>query len=247
MPEFKESDMYVPVVKMLEDMGYSVRGEVKSCDITAAKDGEIIVIEMKKSFTMKLVYQIIDRQTFSKNVYACIPRSEKKANDMMRLLKRLDAGLITVALDSPLKLVQIVFEPSGMKKITNSQKKKALEKEANSRTADLNTGGTSRTKLVTAYREKSIELLCLCDKFGTFSKNELINAGYEEKTYSILYKNYYRWFKKEKRALYSVSDEGKKALADERYGRLVEYYKRKAEQYYESVNKPQENITENFA
>ena len=245
MSEFKESDMYEPVVKMLEEMGYSVRGEVKSCDITAAKDGEIIVIEMKKSFTMKLVYQIIDRQTFAKNVYACIPRSEKMPNDMMRLLKRLDAGLITVALDSPLKFAQIVFEPSGMKKITNRQKKKAVEKEAISRTADLNTGGAARVKLVTAYREKSIELLCLCNKMGKLSKNDLITAGFEEKAYSILYMNYYRWFKKEGRAVYSVSNEGKNALVNEKYGRLVEYYKKKAEQYYDSVNKPEESIAAN--
>jgi hypothetical protein len=233
MSDFKESDMYEPVVKMFEKMGYSVRGEVKNCDITATKDGETIIIEMKKSFNIKLVYQIIDRQTFARNVYACIPRKNANA-DVLRLLKRLDAGLITVALDSPLKFAQIVTEPSGMKKITNSRKKKAVENEAVSRTADLNTGGTSGVKLVTAYREKSIELLCLCDKAGRLTRNDLIKAGYEEKTYSILYKNYYRWFKKEGRAVYSVSEEGKNVLKDEKYETLIEYYKDKTENYYKT-------------
>jgi len=231
MSVFKESDMYAPVEKMLEDMGYSVQAEVKSCDITASKNGETIVIEMKKAFTMKLVYQLIDRQTFAKNVYACIPRGKgTESNDVLRLLKRLDAGLISVAMDSPLRFAQIIIEPSGMRKITNSRKKKALEKEVLSRSENLNTGGVSQSKLITAYREKTIEILCLCEKTGILTKKILAKLGYDEKTYGILYRNYYKWFKKDKKTGYSLSDDGRLALADERYAPLTAFYKNAAQE-----------------
>ena len=81
MSEFLEKDLYEPVCRMLEDAGYEVKGEVKNCDIAAVIDGEMTVIELKKSFNIKLVYQLLDRQTFTDNVYAVIARPDKGAKD----------------------------------------------------------------------------------------------------------------------------------------------------------------------
>ena len=80
MSDFQEKDLYEPVCRMLEEAGYEVKGEVKNCDIAAVIDGEITVVELKKAFNIKLVYQLLERQSFSKYVYAAIPRPKDGNN-----------------------------------------------------------------------------------------------------------------------------------------------------------------------
>ena len=62
MESLRESDLYGPVRDYLEGLGYEVKGEVRDCDITALRDGELIVVELKRGFTLELVYQAMDRQ-----------------------------------------------------------------------------------------------------------------------------------------------------------------------------------------
>ena len=114
---FAETDLYEPVCRFLEEEGYRVQAEVKDCDIAAEKDGELIIVELKKSFQLKLVYQALDRQSLTEQVFVAIPRPqkgqrEKSWKNMLKLLKRLEIGLLTVALDSPLKTVDVVLTPS---------------------------------------------------------------------------------------------------------------------------------------
>ena len=40
--DFKESDLYSPVCNYFTSLGYDVQAEVKSCDLIAKKDSEII-------------------------------------------------------------------------------------------------------------------------------------------------------------------------------------------------------------
>ena len=46
--DFKESDLYSPVCNYFTELGYDVQAEVKSCDLIAKKDSEIIIAELKK-------------------------------------------------------------------------------------------------------------------------------------------------------------------------------------------------------
>lgn len=48
MDKIKESDLYQPIKEYLDSLGYDTKGEVKDCDITAIKDDELIVVELKK-------------------------------------------------------------------------------------------------------------------------------------------------------------------------------------------------------
>ena len=52
MSDFQEKDLYEPVKNMLEENGYEVKGEIKNCDIAAVKNGELIVVELKKAFNL---------------------------------------------------------------------------------------------------------------------------------------------------------------------------------------------------
>ena len=73
---------------------------------------------------------------------------------MLRLLKRLELGLLTVALDSPLKTVDVVLTPADSMIRKNKRKKEQLQAELEGRQLDANIGGMTRRKIITAYREK---------------------------------------------------------------------------------------------
>ncbi len=45
----KETDLYLPVKELFEDLGYDVQAEVNEIDVLATKDNEFIIIELKKS------------------------------------------------------------------------------------------------------------------------------------------------------------------------------------------------------
>ena len=55
----KEVDVAKPIELYLENLGFRVRSEVKGCDITAIKDNDLLVVECKKNFSIKLIYQCL--------------------------------------------------------------------------------------------------------------------------------------------------------------------------------------------
>ncbi len=43
----RESDLYGPVKCHLEDLGYTVRGEVGKCDVVGVRENMIVAVELK--------------------------------------------------------------------------------------------------------------------------------------------------------------------------------------------------------
>lgn len=233
--DFKESDLYAPVCKYFTSLGYDVQAEVKSCDLVAKRDGETIVAELKKSFCLKLVYQAIERQSMTDLVYIVIPRPKcakgSQWNSMLKLMKRLDIGIITVALDSELKSIDVVSAPAGTAKPKSSVKQSSLNKEISDRNLHVNTGGVTKTKILTAYREKSIYILCLAEAFGEVSPaqiNKIFNEAYAG---NIVSRNFYGWFIKVSKGVYSISEEGHKILNGSEYKEAIEFYRDKAKKF----------------
>jgi hypothetical protein len=229
----KETDLYLPIKLFFEDLGYTVHAEVKNCDIALYKDGRLTVIEMKKSFTLNLLYQAIERQKPGDEVFVAIPRpvksSGKTYKSMLALIKKLDLGLITVALDSPVKTVEILVFPrlstETKKSIRYQRKKTAVINELSARTHDLNLGGSTKRKLMTAYREKVIKIACALAQNGAAKASGLIKKyGCDKNTYNILYRNLYGWFSKTSNGMYVINDKGYAALADEAIAPVVSYY-----------------------
>ena len=79
MEPLRESDLYGPVRDYLENLGYQVKGEVKDCDIAALRDGELIVVELKRGFTLELIYQALDRQRVADGVYVAVPLPRRRS------------------------------------------------------------------------------------------------------------------------------------------------------------------------
>lgn len=230
MADFKETDLYEPIRAFLEEEGYQVQAEVKDCDIAAVKDGHLLIVELKKAFNLKLVYQGLERQSLTDQVFVAIPRPQKGARekawkDMLKLLKRLELGLLTVALDSPLKTVDVVLEPSDSPIRKNKKKKEQVRGELEHRQVNANVGGMTRRKIMTAFREKSIRLACLLEKEGQVSTASLRERGLEEYIV-ILGRNYDKWFQRVEKGVYALSEKGKEALEKEEYAKAVAFYRK---------------------
>lgn len=218
----KETDLYKPVKELLLADGYNIKAEVSDVDIAAIKGDELLIVELKTSLNMKLVLQAVKRQRMTDNVYIAIPRPvykkrfNKDIRDREYLLRRLSLGLIYVSMEAENPYATVKFSPAPFNmKISRgktTKKSEKLIKEHNGRSDDYNTGGSVRTKLVTAYRENSLKIAFILKEKDSMKTKELRDAGCPEKTAEILYKNYYGWFEKIGRAEYRLTKSGEKAI-----------------------------------
>jgi hypothetical protein len=223
-----ESDLYPPVKTYLENQGYKVNAEVKDCDLTATRDNELVVVELKTRFNATLLIQAADRQRAADAVYVALPFPDSAGgkrhwNGMCHLLKRLEIGLLLVRFLKSGPRVEIAFHPEPYKPRKQHKRRRAIIREICNRSGDYNTGGTGGQKLVTAYREEAIHIACLLEDSGPLSPAQLERMGAGERTGSILRKNYYGWFDRIERGLYNLHSGGKKAL--EEYPQITKYFR----------------------
>jgi len=212
----RETDLYAPIRDFLTAQGYLVRSEVRGCDVTATKDDDLIVVELKLRPSIELLIQAAQRQKITDSVYVAVPRPDKmpwkRWRSIQHLLRRLELGLITVAFTSPTPYVEIAFHPVPFQRQKRKAARRALIQEIDGRSADFNEGGSRRRKLVTAYRESALRIAVLLDKLGAQSPKALRVHGTGPKTTTILYSNVYGWFQHIDRALYDITPEGRAAL-----------------------------------
>lgn len=207
--------MYLPIKHFLENLGYSVKAEVKNVDIVAVKDDTVIVIEMKTNISLKLLYQGCDRQRMFENVYLAIPYPgyktvrSKAFREKMHILHRLRLGLILV--DVAKDKVEILMDPKEYVRRTNKRKQKLLIDEFNHRFTSTNIGGTNKQKIMTSYKEQAIKIAKTLLN-GPMSTKEIKAITNIPKTTNILYDNYYSWFFRESRGIYSLTEKGFKEI-----------------------------------
>lgn len=231
-----EMHLYQPLYNYLSAQGYTVRSEVKNCDITAVKGDELIVVEMKRSFNATLLMQAVQRQRLVDSVYVAIPRPKggKRGSNwygMCHLLRRLELGLILVVPEGKASNVEIVFHPGPYDRAKNMLKgkkgKRSILQEINARNGDFNVGGSTGRKLVTAYREAAIHIACCIEKHGPQSAAQLKKLGTGDKTYSILSENYYGWFERVSKGIFGLTLEGQASLIQ--YAELAAHYRKEME------------------
>ncbi len=228
MKSISESDLFVPVQQYLITQGYSVKAEVLHCDVTAVKDDEIVVVELKKNLNISLLIQAAKRQKFADSVYVAIARKPDKKlprnfKGACHLLKRLELGLIFVSFLKTKTKVEIIFHPSEFKKRKSHKVRHNIIREISGRTGNYNTGGCRGRQIMTAYRESVIHIACFLLEYDELSPAKLRQFGTSKNTQPILSKNHYGWFERVKRGIYKLHPQGEKAL--EQYPDLVEHYK----------------------
>jgi hypothetical protein len=223
-----ETDLYQPVCDFLLRKGFTVRSEVNDCDITATRDGELVIVELKRNFTTSLLIQATQRQRMTESVYIGIPRptyglTTRRGRQMCHLVRRLELGLIVI--DPVGQESAVVFDPLPFDRKRDNRARKSLLREIEGRSGEYNVGGSSGTRLVTAYRENAIMIACLLTDGSVRSPKELRELGTGKKTQSILRDNHYGWFRRVSRGLYSLSATGRDAL--EGYPKIVRHFEQR--------------------
>src|SRR5690348_17780553 len=116
----REVELYEPVKRFLEARGYTVKGEIRGCDVVAVRgpDEPPVVVELKRTINLGLVLQGIDRFAITDLVYLAVPTPTAKDGaaraftpahpGVRRLCRRLGLGLIAVAADGA---VEVVLDP----------------------------------------------------------------------------------------------------------------------------------------
>ena len=72
----RETDLYAPIKRFLEEQNYVVKGEIGNVDVVGCRaDEPPVLIELKTAFSLTLFHQAIDRLALSDTVYIAVPLS----------------------------------------------------------------------------------------------------------------------------------------------------------------------------
>ena len=208
----KESDLYPPVKQYLENQGFEVKGEVLDCDVVAKKEEMTVLVELKLSINLKLLFQAIHRKEVSDWTYVAVanncPTLKKSYKDAIKLLKLLGIGLLVVHVKSD--AVNCLLDPVEYKPRKNRKKANRLLHEFEHLIGDPNVGGTNKRKKMTVYRQKAIAIAGYLIEHGDTKASLVKDELGESKARDILYNNVYGWFEMQGKGVYSISPKGKK-------------------------------------
>ena len=168
----------------LPGQGYTVRSEVKDCDIAALRGDELLIVEIKKTLNLALVVQAVQRQRMTDTVYVAVPRPPNKwkwwreSRGVFHLLRRLELGLLLVSPSNGGPPVDVGFHPRPLARRKRAPSRRAVLAEISGRIADYNIAGSTRKKLVTAYRESAIHIACCLRFHGRMAPAALARPGH---------------------------------------------------------------------
>ncbi|BBI32247.1 DUF2161 domain-containing phosphodiesterase [Cohnella abietis] len=242
-----ETELYPPVKTFFTERGYEVKAEIRGCDLVALRPDltQPTIVEMKKTFTLPLLLQGIDRQKTGASVWLAVERNRTKKgahnqrfNEITALCRRLSLGFLTVTFfrtKSP--IIDVWCEPAGQsasaatslvrdslaaeavqpyETVTGGRRSKAkatkLLKEFTARSGDYNIGGSTKRKLITAYRERAIQCALALDCHGPSAPRQVRDWTHCPTAGAVLRENYYAWFKRVAKGVYELTPAGKSAL-----------------------------------
>ena len=221
----RETELYPPIKSYLENQGYEVKSEIKGCDVIAVRGSEApVIVELKTSFNLTLLFQGIDRQALSEDVYMAfaIPHKLKRTNpwfrqqkDIIKLCRRLGLGLITVRMgENQPTDIQVHVDPGPYQPRKNKRRQGLLLQEFERRVGDPNEGGINKRPIITAYRQDALRCASYLNqqqkaKVADVKKNTLV-----EKTAPILQRDVYGWFLRVERGIYELSPKGQAAIKE---------------------------------
>ena len=209
-----ETALYLPVKRFLENLGFTVKGEVGGCDLVALSgdDPPIVVIgELKLSFNLELVLQAVDRAGACDEVWLAAKMSARgkgRESDARyrNLCRRLGFGMLAVTRSGD---VEVIVKPPTTSPRRNPKKRSRLVAEHRRRKGDPALGGSTRAPIMTAYRQQALacaSALSQGPRRVRDLKPEIPDAP------KILLHNVYGWFDRAERGIYVLTDAGRAAL-----------------------------------
>lgn len=209
-----ETSLYLPVKGFLEKAGYTVKGEIGGCDLVGLSEGDppvVVVCELKMSFNLELILQAVDRAAAADEVWIAARVSAKgrgrEADKRYRdLCRRLGIGMLGLSDTGEVSI--IVGSVSPMPR-TNPKRRSRLMREHQKRRGDPALGGSTRTPLMTAYRQQALD--CAMALASGPMRVRDVRAGTPDAG-KILLSNVYGWFERLDRGVYGLTDAGREAL-----------------------------------
>ncbi|WP_298821239.1 DUF2161 family putative PD-(D/E)XK-type phosphodiesterase [uncultured Roseibium sp.] len=213
MSRILETDLYGPVKDFLSNQGYEVKGEVGSADVVACRgEDEPVIVELKTGFTLSLFHQAIERQSITDAVYVAVARGKGRRfqaalKSNVKLARRLGVGLITVRVSDG--LVEVHLDPGPYAPRKSKPRKARLLREFSRRVGDPNKGGSTRTTLVTAYRQDAMRCAIFLAANGPSRGAEVAKSTGVEQATRMMADDHYGWFERVERGVYGLSPKGR--------------------------------------
>jgi len=217
-----EIDLYPPVKAFLEDEGFEVKAEVNGCDVVANKpNAPTVIVELKVVFSLDLVLQGIERQKMVDDVYLAVLKPDtpgkqknwrKRQRSLITLCKKLGLGLFVVD-PAHARPVEVLLDPAPYQPRKNRRQETRLKKEFMARAGDPNTGGATKTKIVTVYRQDALRCAAAMVNGQPMPLKILRDTTGVARAAAILQANHYGWFEREGRGVYKLTAHGQEALA----------------------------------
>lgn len=212
-----ESDLYGPVKRHLEAMGYTVRGEVGQCDVLGVSGDAMVAVELKLALGLPVLYQALRRLPSVDLAYVAVavPCGRKARGnwdaqlpDATRLCRMLGVGLLSV------RDGRVVphADPTPYRPRKQPKRRARLLGEFVRRTGDHNLGGTRGRPRVTAYREDALACASVLAGAGAMRCATVRDAAGVPRAAAILRANVYGWFQKVARGTYDLGPAGRAAL-----------------------------------
>ena len=209
-----ETDLYRPIKRHLESLGFEVKGEVCGCDLVAVSEGvseRVVIGELKQSFTLELVLQGVDRATACDEVWLAVAASRRgrgREHDSRarKLCRLLGFGLLTVATDGR---VEVMVEPAPWKPRRDPKRRSRIVEEHRRRRGDPVVGGSTRKPQLTAYRQQA---LAVAHAMSEAPRRPRDLRAFAPDAAKILQGNVYDWFERIERGVYGLTASGRAAL-----------------------------------
>lgn len=212
----RENMLYPPVKAYFRELGYTVRGEVNGCDLVAMRDDQLIIVELKRTFNLDLVFQAMARQRLTDLVYVAVEaprRRQSRWRHITALCKRLGLGLITVSFVQARPRVAVELTPGDFAFRRQHGKRTRLIAEFERRSGDWNVGGSNRRPVVTVYREQALLIAAHLAAHGPCRARDVREATGVAQARDMLYRNVYGWFERVAYGIYGLTEAGQAALA----------------------------------
>ena len=209
-----ETALYLPVKRFLERLGFTVKGEIGGCDLVGLSDADppvVVICELKLSFNLELVLQAVDRAAASDEVWLAArvsARGKGRERDTRyrNLCRRLGFGMLGVTDKDE---VEVLVRPPTTAPRRNPRKRSRLVLEHQRRRGDPVKGGSTRTPIMTAYRQQALACAAAL-AHGPMRPRDLKRIVPEAP--KILRGNVYGWFINVERGVYTLTDAGRAAL-----------------------------------
>ena len=209
----RESALYAPVKALLQQQGYTVKGEVGAADLVGLRGDDIVIVELKLRVTLALYHQAIARLRLTDHVYIAVPRPTGKTarralRDNLALCRRLGLGLITVASG----VAEVRCDPGPYAPRRDTRGAARLLREFARRDGDPNEGGATRHGLVTAYRQDALRCAAHLAEHGPSRGRDVRAATGVSTATRLMADNHYGWFLRVDTGIYALTTEGREGL-----------------------------------